>query len=205
MAKLITETTHNIKTEKENSNGDLYIYGIFSSAERPTENGRKYKKEILDREVQKLLEHVKAGSAIGELNHPPQPDINPERAAIKIESLEWKDGYDLLGKAKVLSRTPMGQTVRGLIEDGVKIGISSRGTGEVNEDGYVADSYNLITFDLVGRPASQTSWVNGVYEGQEFPNPYEDQSKKTSVLITNPTRVSRELEKEIKEYKKKIR
>lgn len=91
MAKLICETSYDVKPKIEEAskeNGKLYIYGLFSSAETVNENGRVYPKEILEREVDKFKENIKMRTSIGELNHPPQPDINPERAAILVEELE---------------------------------------------------------------------------------------------------------------------
>lgn len=164
--KLITETqTKDILTESKDK--DLFIYGVFSSAEVKNNNGRVYKKQILEREIQKVMEKVSNKSLYGELNHPSEPSINLERAAILIEDLDWKKN-DVYGKAKVL-KTPKGEIIRGIIESGGRFGISSRGLGTVSENGYVDESYNLITWDAVGdasNPASE--FVNGIYEGKEF-------------------------------------
>lgn len=164
--KLITETqTQDIITESKDKN--LYIYGVFSSAEVKNNNGRTYKKNILEREIKKVMEKVKNNSLYGELNHPAEPSINLERAAILIEDLDWKKN-DVYGKAKVL-KTPKGEIIRGIIESGGRFGISSRGLGTVSENGYVDESFNLITWDAVGdasNPASE--FVNGIYEGKEF-------------------------------------
>lgn len=164
--KLITETqTQDIVTESKDKN--LFIYGVFSSAEVKNNNGRVYKKSILEREINKVMEKVKNKSLYGELNHPSEPSINLERAAILIEDLDWKKD-DVYGKAKVL-KTPKGEIIRGIIESGGRFGISSRGLGTVSENGYVDESFNLITWDAVGdasNPASE--FVNGIYEGKEF-------------------------------------
>lgn len=159
MAKLITETSYDVGSkieETEEKNGKLYVYGIFSSAETKNENSRIYPKSILEREVQKFQDNIERKNAIGELNHPPQPDINPERAAILIEKLEWK-GNDVLGKARVLENTPQGNIVKSLIDEGIQLGVSSRGLGDVNEDGYVAENYTLLTYDIIGKPSNKGS------------------------------------------------
>jgi len=122
----------------------------------------------LEREINKLQDKI--GKCLyGELNHPTYPDINLERAAILIEKLFWDDTdkNNLMGKAIVLE-TPMGDIARALCKHG-KLGISSRGLGSVNEDGYVDDkSYQLITWDLVSSPSNIPSWVNGIYESKEW-------------------------------------
>lgn len=168
--KLITDAV-DVNDVKLISEGEkdksLYIEGIFSSAENLNINGRKYKKKTLEREMQKLEETIKAKKLYGELNHPNSPDVNLERSAILIENLEWKDNH-VWGKAKVLS-TPMGEIIKGIIRDGGAVGISSRGLGSVDEDGYVNDkNYKLITWDIVGRPSNNPSWVKGIYEGAEW-------------------------------------
>ena len=203
MAKLITETSYDIQVkeeEEEEKQNQLYIYGIFSTAEKTNENQRVYSKEILEREVNKYMSHVKERTALGELNHPPQPDVNPERAAILVENLEWK-GNDLLGKARVLENTPQGSIVKALLENNVKLGVSSRGLGDVNEDGYVADNYTLITWDVIGRPSCQNAWVNGVYEGAEFPSPKEMKEKNSTMVDFG--RVKSKLDNIIRDYKKR--
>lgn len=183
--KLITETTYNINTKSDDKN--LYIEGIFSSAGKKNKNGRVYPKWILEREISKYRNSIAEKISLGELNHPDHPDVNLERAAILIEDLNW-EGDNVLGKAKVLS-TPCGNIARQLIEDGVKIGISSRGLGTVNENNnYVNEDYNLLCFDLVSNPSNHGSWMNGIYEGKEFAN------------ITN----EKLIEEAKSEYKKKI-
>lgn len=174
--KLITETSYDLELVESKSQ-DLHIVGIFSSAEIENNNKRKYKKPILEREVNKVDEKVRKGSLWGELGHPPNPEINMDRIAILTKMVEWK-GDNLYGKAKVLG-TPMGDIAKTLVREG-NIGISSRGLGTVSEDGYVNEDFNLITWDLVTDPSNNPSWVNGIYEGQEFsiPNSTDDKNKK---------------------------
>lgn len=162
--KLITETSHDFEITESKSKG-TYIVGIFSSAEIKNNNDRMYKKTILEREVSKVDEKVKGGSLWGELGHPNNPEINPDKIAILTKVLEWR-GNDLYGKAKVLD-TPMGNIAKTLVNEG-KMGISSRGLGTVADDGYVNEDFNLITWDLVTDPSNNPSWIKGVLENKEF-------------------------------------
>ena len=164
--KLITDQFDQVQLLEAENSKDLYVQGIFSSAELKNKNGRIYKKDTLERELGKLSEDIKRKSLFGELNHPQSPDIDLKNVAIVVEKLEWK-GNDVIGRAAVLD-TPSGQIAKAIMKKG-NIGISSRGLGTVNEDGYVNDSsYKLITWDLVGNPSNIPSWVNGIYEAKEW-------------------------------------
>jgi hypothetical protein len=173
MLKLITEMSYDVTLSEGSRSKDLYIVGIFSTAEAENNNKRKYPREILERELKKIHEKVSNRYLWGELGHPPSPEINPERIAILVEGLEWK-GNNVYGKAKILD-TPMGKIARTLVKEG-KLGISSRGLGTVNDDGYVNEDYKLICYDLVTDPSNHPSWVNGIYEGETFtvPNPKKE-------------------------------
>lgn len=162
--KLITETSYDFELIESKSKG-VHIVGIYSSAEQKNNNNRIYKKDILEREVTKAQDKIKSKTLWGELGHPPNPEINPERIAILTTMLEWK-GSDVYGKSKVLD-TPQGEIAKTLIKEG-KMGISSRGLGSVSEDGYVNEDFNLITWDMVTDPSNHPSWVNGIFEGKEF-------------------------------------
>ena len=163
-AHLITEVSHDFEISESNS-GDTHIVGIFSSAELENNKKSRYKKSILESELKKVQVKVSGKSLWGELGHPPNPEVNPDKIAILTTQLEWK-GNDVYGKAKVLD-TPMGNIARTLIKEG-KMGISSRGLGTVGDDGYVNEDFNLITWDLVTDPSNSPSWVNGVYEGRTW-------------------------------------
>ena len=164
MVKLITETSYDFAINESKSQG-TWLAGIFSSSEIKNNNGRKYKKELLEREITKIIENkVTKKSCFGELGHPPKPEINLDKVAILTTELEWK-GNDIYGKAKVLD-TPMGNITKTLLKEG-KLGISSRGLGTVS-DGYVNEDFSLLTYDIVGDPSNPSSWVQGIYEGQEF-------------------------------------
>lgn len=162
--RLITETSYDFELV-ESKNKGVNIVGIYSSAELKNNNLRVYSKDILDREVGKVQEKIDNKTLWGELGHPPNPEINPERIAILTTMLEWK-GNDVYGKSKVLD-TPQGQIAKTLIKEG-RMGISSRGLGTVAEDGKVNEDFNLITWDLVTDPSNNPSWINGIYEDHEW-------------------------------------
>jgi len=197
--KLITETSHDIQlienTIKDGDTKELYIEGIFSTAEIENNNKRKYKKDILMREVNSIQKKVNSNSLWGELGHPTNPEINLDKVAIKIESLQWK-GNNLYGKAKVLD-TPQGNIAKTLIKEG-SLGISSRGLGTVNEDGYVNEDFNLITWDLVADPSNNPSWVNGIYEGKTFE--VVDENNETDEEIEEETITEEEAKKQFSNY-----
>lgn len=164
--KLITEESYDFEII-ESKTKRMYIIGKYSSAEQKNANGRIYSKQILDREVSKLMEgSIKNKTCIGQLGHPVEsPETDLEKAAILMEDLSWK-GNDLFGKALVLD-TPSGDIVRSLIKD-VKIGISSRGLGTVSESGYVNEDFSLIVWDLVQQPSCPGAYVNGILESKFF-------------------------------------
>ena len=167
MVQLITECSNEVELYESN-NKDMYIVGVFSTADVKNANGRKYSRDILNREMEKFVsEKVETKSAFGELSHPNGPDLNLDKVAILIESMEWR-GNDLYGKAKVLD-TPNGKIVKALMKDG-RIGISSRGLGTVSEStGYVNDDFNLLTYDIVADPSNYNSrFVNGILEGKTW-------------------------------------
>ena len=164
--KLITEMSNNIVTESIDKS--LYVLGVFSSAEVKNNNNRTYKKDLLNREVEKLTEQVNSNSLYGQLNHPTSPEINLEKVAILVESLKWQ-GNDLLGKAKVLENTHCGGTLKGILDAGGKVGISSRGLGTVSENGEVNEDFSLICWDIVADASNvKSQFVNGIYEEEEF-------------------------------------
>jgi hypothetical protein len=174
--KLLTETSQKIKLSTMSTDDNVYIEGIFSTAENRNINGRIYRKSTLEREANKLMEKVANKCLWGELSHPSTPEINPDRISHLIESLEWQ-GNDLIGRAKIID-TPMGKIAKTLIKEG-RIGVSSRGLGTVNEtDNYVNDDYFMISYDLVIDPSNQPSWVTAITESKEFDVPWIQPTKK---------------------------
>jgi hypothetical protein len=174
--KLIAEPTlfEDVKviTEGKGSNKKLFISGPFLQAEKENRNGRIYPQLVMDSAVSKYKEeYIDKKRALGELNHPAEPVVNPERAAILTESLE-QDGIYYKGKAKVLS-TPMGKIVENLLDDGVTVGVSSRGLGSLKPTrmghNEVQSDFVLTTAaDIVFDPSAQSSFVEGVYEQAEW-------------------------------------
>ena len=169
--KIITETSWDCELHESKAQ-DPFIVGIFSSAELKNNNNRVYKRNVLEREIKKvsgkLPTNENRGTLWGELGHPPNPEVNPDRIAILTTELNWR-GNDVYGKSKVLD-TPMGQIAKTLVKEG-KMGISSRGLGTVAENGDVNEDFNLITWDMVTDPSNHPSWVNGIYEAQEWAVP----------------------------------
>lgn len=158
--------------EGKGSSKRLFISGPFLQAEKVNRNGRVYPQATMDAAVERYInEYVNENRALGELNHPAEPMVNPERAAIMTTELK-KDGIYYKGKAKVLT-TPMGKIVENLLNDGVKIGVSSRGLGSlkptregINE---VQSDFMLTTAaDVVFDPSAQSSFVEGVMEQCEW-------------------------------------
>ena len=171
--KLISEyNDSNLEVIEEKVNGKktLIIEGIFMQADSKNRNGRIYEKSILEAAVAKYVkEQVSTGRAVGELNHPEGPSINLDKVSHKITELRF-DGSNVIGKASILN-TPMGNIVTGLLEGGVKLGVSSRGMGSlVNKNGamYVKDDFMLSTIDIVQDPSAPEAFVNGIMEGVEW-------------------------------------
>jgi len=171
--KLITEHFDNLEyiTEDKDGKKNIFIEGIFMQAEKKNRNGRVYPKKTLFGAVEKYVsEQVKPGRAVGELDHPEGPTINLDKVSHKITELKFM-GDDVVGKAQIL-KTPMGQIVEGLIEGGVKLGVSSRGMGTVESAqggvNVVKDDYILATVDIVQDPSAQEAFVNGIMEGVEW-------------------------------------
>lgn len=173
---LITEQNfHGIECITEESKEDgskkMYIEGIFMQANKKNRNGRIYEESILQPVVNTFInEKVNSGMALGELEHPSSPKITLERVSHRITELKWQ-GDDVYGKALVMN-TPTGNIVRGLLEGGSRLGVSSRGMGslEKRKDGftYVKEDYSLATVDVVQDPSAQDAFINGILEGVEF-------------------------------------
>ena len=150
--------------KREVSDGrSVYLIGKMHEAERLNGNGRQYPVQTLKREVQKYMSVVKDNRAVGELDHPDDSVVNLKNASHMVTEMWW-DGNALMGKIKVLS-TPSGMTLRALINDGVKIGISSRGLGSVRESAgatIVEDDFQLICFDIVSEPSTPQAFMDKV-------------------------------------------
>ena len=160
-----------IVEENENGKKDYFIEGIFMQSEIKNRNGRIYPKEVIQNEVKRYnKEFVAKDRAFGELGHPEGPTINLDKVSHLITKLE-EDGNNFVGRAKILS-TPNGQIVKNLIDDGAKLGVSSRGLGSLESKGnaqYVKDDFQLATAgDIVADPSAPEAFVEGIMEGVEW-------------------------------------
>ena len=172
--KLIAEFTENhleVLTEENDKGEKTYaIEGIFMQAEQKNRNGRIYPKDVMVKAVDKYDdEQVSKGRAVGELNHPDGPTVNLDKVSHKIESLNWQ-GNDVVGKATILE-TPMGKIVKGLLDGGVNLGVSTRGMGSLkngNNAMIVQPDFMLNAVDIVQDPSAPSAFVNGVMEGVEW-------------------------------------
>lgn len=169
---LITEVNDNINLVTEESNGSkqYHIEGVFMEADKKNRNGRIYPKEILVKEVARYTkDFVEGNRAMGELGHPDGPTVNLERVSHIIKELKV-EGSTITGKAKILD-TPYGKIVKNLIDEGVKIGVSSRGMGSlksVNGINEVQKDFILSAVDIVADPSAPNAFVEGVMEGKEW-------------------------------------
>ena len=155
----------------EDGKKNYFIEGIFLQAELQNRNGRMYPKKVLEREVAKYDEaYIKSGRALGELGHPDGPSINLDRVSHKIMSLK-EDGNNFIGRAKILD-TPMGKIAKNLLDEGVKLGVSSRGMGSIRKEekcNVVQDDFMLATAaDIVADPSAPDAFVAGIMEGKEW-------------------------------------
>jgi hypothetical protein len=172
--KLITETIEDVKylTEtNENGKKSLYIVGPYMVAEEKNRNGRVYSRPILENAVKKYIEgYVKEGRAFGELGHPEGPTVNLDKVSHLIKDLKFS-GNVCEGRAKILSNTPMGNIASNLIEEGAKLGVSSRGMGSLREFqgvNHVQEDFMLAAVDIVADPSAPGAFVNGIMEGKEW-------------------------------------
>ena len=172
--KLISEEVQDVEyitEEKENGKKDYKIKGIFMQADIKNRNGRVYPMEILQKEVKRYnKQYINEKRAFGELGHPDGPTVNLERASHMITGL-YPDGKNFIGEAKILS-TPMGNIVKNLMDEGAKLGVSSRGMGSLDQKNganYVRDDFYLATAaDIVADPSAPNAFVEGIMEGKEW-------------------------------------
>ena len=172
--KLIREEIESVKfiTEGKGDKKSLYIEGVFLQGNIKNRNGRMYPMETLQKEVARYTEsNISSGRALGELGHPDGPTVNLDRVSHKIISLR-EHGSNFIGKAKILD-TPMGQIAKSLIDEGVKLGVSSRGIGSLKptKEGFnvVGDDFQLATAaDIVADPSAPDAFVDGIMEGKEW-------------------------------------
>ena len=172
--KLITEEISNVKfiTEGKGSKKKMYIEGVFLQGDLKNRNGRMYPVNTLAKEVNRYNEaFVAKGHALGELGHPDGPTVNLDRVSHKITSLR-QEGNNFVGKAQILN-TPMGKIASSLLDEGVTLGVSSRGVGSLREDRngckVVGEDFMLATAaDIVADPSAPDAFVSGIMEGKEW-------------------------------------
>ena len=172
--KLISEAIQDVEyicEEKENGKKDYKIRGIFMQGDIKNRNGRIYPKDVLMKEVGNYnRKFVDENRAFGELGHPDGPTVNLERVSHLVTSLK-PDGSDVIGEARILE-TPMGKIVKTLMDEGTKLGVSSRGMGSLDERNgakYVRDDFYLAAAaDIVADPSAPNAFVEGVMEGKEW-------------------------------------
>ena len=169
IAEEITEV--NFLSEEKDGKKSHFIEGVFLQAEISNKNGRKYPFKTLEREVAKYDEaHIRKGRALGELGHPDGPSINLDKVSHKIQSLT-AEGNNFIGRAKILD-TPMGNIAKNLLDEGVRLGVSSRGMGSLRKEGntnIVQDDFMLATAaDIVADPSAPDAFVDGIMEGKEW-------------------------------------
>ena len=171
--KLISEfveSDYEVLTEETEAGKSYVIEGVFMQADKKNRHGRIYEGSVMESAVNKYInEQVITGRAVGELNHPEGPTVNLDKVSHKINSLDWQ-GNDVVGKATILA-TPMGEVVKGLLDGGVKLGVSTRGMGSLqrsNDAMIVKDDFILNAVDIVQDPSAPSAFVNGVMEGVEW-------------------------------------
>ena len=172
--KLIREEIESVEflVEQRNGKKSMYIEGIFLQGNIKNRNGRMYPAEVLRKEVARYNEsNIVSGRALGELGHPDGPTVNLDRVSHKIVSLK-ENGNNFIGKAKILG-TPMGKIASSLIEEGVKLGVSSRGIGSLKptKEGFnvVGEDFMLATAaDIVADPSAPDAFVEGIMEGKDW-------------------------------------
>jgi hypothetical protein len=170
--KLIKEISQELKylTEaSENGKKGIFIEGIFMQADKENKNGRLYPKGIMEKELQRYQSLISEKRSLGELGHPPNPTINLDKVSHLITNLRF-EGNDIVGKAKILD-TPMGKIAQNFIEEGVRLGVSSRGLGSLKERNginEVQDDFHLATVDIVADPSAPDAFVQGIMESSEW-------------------------------------
>lgn len=198
--KLITEVNESCEVITE-ANADTgkksyFIEGIFMQGDVKNRNGRIYPCQTLEKEMTRYQkEFIEPKRALGELGHPDGPTINGDRVSHLITSMK-REGNDFYGKAKILG-TPMGEIVKSLLDEGVKIGVSTRGLGSVKERNgimEVQNDFHLSTVDIVTDPSAPNAFVNGIMENREY---YYD-------IASGSWRATEVIEEIVEEVEKKI-
>jgi hypothetical protein len=171
--RLIKEVAQDINylvEAKEGGGKNIFIEGIFAQSDTANKNNRSYGKTIMEREVNKYQDLIEQKRSLGELGHPENPSINLHQVSHLITNLRM-EGKDVYGRAKILE-TPMGNIARNLIENEIRLGVSTRGLGslKMNSEGIneVQDDFHLATVDIVADPSAPDAFVQGIMESAEW-------------------------------------
>lgn len=171
--KLITEISEDVEYLKEDTDGgkNYFINGVFLQGNITNRNGRIYPMSVLESAVNRYQkEHIEQKRSFGELGHPPQPSINLDRVSHMIVKLQ-QEGNNFLGKAKIMD-TPMGKIVKNLIDEGARLGVSSRGLGALKKTPRGNEVQEGLYFstaaDIVADPSAPQAFVNAVMEDREW-------------------------------------
>jgi hypothetical protein len=202
--KLLNESFINDATSSKAEDGKtLYIEGVFMGAEKRNRNGRIYPRALIEREVKTFNKLIESNEALGELEHPETSKVNPKEAAIKIIRLKMDEDF-AIGKAKVLDYMPNGHMLAKLLED-VRMGVSSRGVGDVNEStGIVESNFHLITIDAVYGPSCEAAYVNAVNESYEWVLNESTNLYVEHLVTKTPDEIGALIEPAHKEFQKKL-
>lgn len=170
LIKEVAQDLNYLVEENKSGGKNIYIEGIFAQADTQNRNNRSYGKNIMEREVNKYQKLIEGKRSLGELGHPDNPSINLHQVSHLITSLRM-EGKNVIGKAKILE-TPMGVIAKNLIENGVCLGVSTRGLGslKMNSEGVneVQDDFHLATVDIVADPSAPDAFVQGIMESAEW-------------------------------------
>lgn len=170
LIKEVAQDVNYLVEAKEGGGKNIYIEGIFAQSDTANKNNRCYGRNIMEREVNKYQDLIGQKRSLGELGHPENPSINLHQVSHLITSLKM-EGKDVYGKAKILE-TPMGVIARNLIENEVRLGVSTRGLGslKMNSNGIneVQDDFHLATVDIVADPSAPDAFVQGIMESAEW-------------------------------------
>jgi hypothetical protein len=164
LLETLTYDQANISTERANEGKDLYMKGLFIEGDKKNHNGRIYGRDQIQSAVSQINEQIKGGySVLGEVDHPANLRINLDRVSHMIDKM-WCEGANGYGRMKILP-TPMGNIVRAMLDSGVKLGVSSRGSGEVDDSSGKVSGFEIVTVDIVAQPSAPNAYPTPVYEG----------------------------------------
>ena len=208
MTVLIEKYTHNQANVKsrivENESGEknMFMEGIFVQGNVKNANQRMYPVSEISKAVESVQKRIKEGyPVVGECDHPPELTVNVDRVSHIIENM-WMDGADGFGKLKIVP-TPMGNIIRTLIESGATLGVSSRGSGEVDHAGKVSN-YEIITVDIVAQPSAPDAYPKAIYEGLMNMNGGYD-TWKLAQSVQNDKSAQKYLSKEIVKFIRELK